>query len=80
MRLGELLQKALGLEWSGPDPQISGVVQDHRRAVPGSLFVARAGARFDGRRLLGEAARLGAVAVVAEDSPLGVPVGDAVAN
>ncbi len=70
MRLGELLQKALGLEWSGPDPQISGVVQDHRRAVPGSLFVARAGARFDGRRLLGEAARLGAVAVVAEDSPL----------
>lgn len=70
MKLSQLLQSALGVTWDGPDPEVSSVVQDHRRAVPGSLFVARAGARFDGRRLTGEAARLGAVAVVAEDSPL----------
>lgn len=71
MRLSRLLSEALGLQLgSGPDPQVSSVVQDHRQARPGSLFVARAGARFDGRRLISEAAALGAVAVLAEDSPL----------
>lgn len=70
MRLSQLLRSALDQDWDGPDPEVSSVVQDHRRAQPGSLFVARAGARFDGRRLIGEAARLGAVAVVAEQSPL----------
>lgn len=70
MKLSVLLKRALDMDWPGPDPEVGSVVQDHRNAVPGSLFVARAGARFDGRRLIGEAARLGAVAVVAEDSPL----------
>ena len=70
MKLSELLLRALGLDWSGPDPSVTSVVQDHRRATPGALFIARAGARFDGRRLVGAAAALGAVAVVAEASEL----------
>lgn len=70
LRLSELLARALGISWDGQDPVISSVVQDHRLSRPGSLFVARAGAKHDGRRLISEAAALGAVAVVAEDSPL----------
>ena len=70
MKLRELLNRALALDWSGADPEIRSVVQDHRRSQPGTLFVARAGARHDGRKLIAEAAALGAVAVVAEDSPL----------
>src|SRR5690625_3723463 len=70
MHLRGLLQEALGLGWTEPDPRITKVVQDHRLAEPGTLFVARAGAAFDGRTVLAEAAQLGAVAVVAEESPL----------
>lgn len=70
MTLSELLRSALGLSWSGADPVITSVVQDHRRSQPGSLFVARAGARHDGRKLIPQAATLGAVAVIAEASPL----------
>lgn len=76
MPLGRLLAEALGLRWDGPDVVVQHVVQDHRKAVPGTLFVARAGASADGRAFIAEAARLGAVAIVAEDSPLlaGSPV------
>lgn len=70
MTLRELLKTALGLDWTGADPLVSSVVQDHRRSQPGSLFVARAGAKHDGRNLIPQAAALGAVAVLAEDSPL----------
>lgn len=71
MKLSELLRDALDLSWSADtDPLISSVVQDHRLISAGSLFVARAGARFDGRSVLAEAAARGAVAAVAERSPL----------
>lgn len=53
-----------------PDRDVTAVVQDHRLIVPGALFVARSGASFDGRRFLAEAAAAGAVAAVAEASPL----------
>lgn len=68
--LNSLLAEALQLVRDAPDVAITRVVQDHRNSVPGALFVARAGAAFDGRKLIAEAAALGAVAVVAEDSPL----------
>lgn len=68
MRLGHLLQ-AIGSA-APADVKITGVVQDHRLVRPGNLFVARSGARSDGRRFLAEAAAAGAAAVVAEQSPL----------
>jgi UDP-N-acetylmuramoyl-L-alanyl-D-glutamate--2,6-diaminopimelate ligase len=46
-----------------PDTVVTGVVQDARRARPGSLFVARVGARDDGHRFAADAVRAGAVAV-----------------
>src|SRR5690606_102093 len=45
------------------DPEVGAVVQDHRRASPGALFVARSGGRFDGHAYAGAAVEAGAVAV-----------------
>ncbi|HEX7041274.1 MAG TPA: UDP-N-acetylmuramoyl-L-alanyl-D-glutamate--2,6-diaminopimelate ligase [Trueperaceae bacterium] len=48
------------------DPEVTAVVQDHRRAGPGALFVARTGERFDGHAFAAEAVARGAVAVVGD--------------
>lgn len=78
MRLSELLADARGAAaelfpgarpYPGPDPEITAVVQDHRRVIPGALFVARRGERFDGHRFLGGAVAAGAVAVLGELEP-----------
>jgi UDP-N-acetylmuramoyl-L-alanyl-D-glutamate--2,6-diaminopimelate ligase len=59
--------------------EIAAVTSDSREVTPGSLFVAVAGLREDGRRHAAAAAAAGAVAVIAErdlDAPFpeGVPV------
>jgi UDP-N-acetylmuramoyl-L-alanyl-D-glutamate--2,6-diaminopimelate ligase len=48
------------------DPQVVRVTGDSREVTPGALFCALPGARTDGHRFAAEAARRGAVAVIAE--------------
>jgi len=50
----------------GEDPEIALVTGDSRQVVPGAIFFALPGARQDGHAFAAEAARRGAVAVVAE--------------
>lgn len=78
MRLSELLADARGAApelfgsprpTPGPDPEVTAVVQDHRRVTPGALFVARRGERFDGHRFLEAAIAAGAVATVGDREP-----------
>lgn len=70
MKLGELVS---ALTVNGPTPgpwsqrEVTAVVQDSRRAAPGSLFVAVRGAHSDGHRFIPQAVGQGAVAVVAEE-------------
>lgn len=45
---------------------MSSIAQDHRKATPGALFVARRGAKFDAHDYLREAAAKGAVAFVGD--------------
>jgi len=79
VRLSELLREAaarapeaLGAAPAAAqprDPEVTAVVQDHRRAGPGALFVARSGERFDGHAFAAQAVAHGAVAVVGEAPP-----------
>jgi UDP-N-acetylmuramoyl-L-alanyl-D-glutamate--2,6-diaminopimelate ligase len=50
----------------GGDPEIAGIAGDSREVVPGAVFFALPGAVQDGHAFAAEAARRGAVAVVAE--------------
>jgi UDP-N-acetylmuramoyl-L-alanyl-D-glutamate--2,6-diaminopimelate ligase len=49
------------------DPEISLVTADSRRVIPGALFVAVRGERFDGHRFIADALARGAAAVIAEE-------------
>lgn len=59
------------------DVEVSGIGYDSRKAVPGCLFVALRGEKFNGEDFAREAVTRGAVAVVAESdlSLAGVPFG-----
>ena len=82
MRLADLVtvlsdQSALPAGWG--DREVTTVVQDSRKAVPGSLFVAVRGFHSDGHRFISQALGRGAAAVVAEEqasveAPAGAPV------
>jgi UDP-N-acetylmuramoyl-L-alanyl-D-glutamate--2,6-diaminopimelate ligase len=50
----------------GNDPEVSGVTGDSREVGPGACFFALPGAKLDGHTFAAQAARQGAVAVVAE--------------
>jgi UDP-N-acetylmuramoyl-L-alanyl-D-glutamate--2,6-diaminopimelate ligase len=50
----------------GPDPDVVRVTGDSREVVPGTVFFALPGVKADGHAFAAEAARRGAVAVVAE--------------
>ena len=57
------------------DAVIDGVSTDSRQVVPGSLFVALKGERFDAHRFLGDVAAAGkAAAVMVEQVPEGYPL------
>ena len=64
MRLSQLIADRSEAA-SGPDPEILGVTADSRRAGPGFLFAALAGAKTDGARFAAQAVAAGAVAVAA---------------
>jgi UDP-N-acetylmuramoyl-L-alanyl-D-glutamate--2,6-diaminopimelate ligase len=51
------------------DPGIAGIAIDSRAVAPGDLFVALRGANADGHDYLGEAAALGAVALLVDTAP-----------
>ncbi|MFN2591677.1 MAG: UDP-N-acetylmuramoyl-L-alanyl-D-glutamate--2,6-diaminopimelate ligase [Candidatus Dormibacteria bacterium] len=57
----------------GNGPNVHRVVYDSRSAGPGSLFVAVPGGHADGHDFAAEAVRRGAVAVIAERRPRGLP-------
>jgi UDP-N-acetylmuramoyl-L-alanyl-D-glutamate--2,6-diaminopimelate ligase len=70
MTLGELASvlSSLAARVSGePTTRVVGVRQDSREIEPGELFVARPGASVDGARFVAQAARRGAVAVLAQE-------------
>ncbi|PXX99540.1 UDP-N-acetylmuramoyl-tripeptide--D-alanyl-D-alanine ligase [Halomonas sp. LBP4] len=68
---------ALGLPAPAGDLAITAIVTDTRRLVPGCLFVALKGERFDAHDFLGQAREGGAVAAVVErevEPPVGDPL------
>ncbi len=78
MRLGDLLPGvALPPDIAGRD--VAALTADSRGATPGSAFFAVPGAKGDGLDYAARAASAGAVAVVAERAPGGLPAGVAVA-
>ncbi|GGR14644.1 UDP-N-acetylmuramoyl-L-alanyl-D-glutamate--2,6-diaminopimelate ligase [Deinococcus ruber] len=69
MRLSAL-SHALNLPFPpGPDPEVTGVTHNAAWVLPGSVFVAIRGARFDAHSFLDDAAARGAVAVLGEGLP-----------
>jgi len=60
----------------GADPEITAVVSDSRRAVPGCLFLCLPGTRTDGHRYMDDAISRGAAAVLIRH---GMPVPDGIA-
>ena len=55
--------------------RIADLTEDSRTAMPGSLFIARRGEKSDGRQYVGQAAELGAVAVLTDDPAFAPPAG-----
>ncbi|HEX4794966.1 MAG TPA: UDP-N-acetylmuramoyl-L-alanyl-D-glutamate--2,6-diaminopimelate ligase [Humisphaera sp.] len=49
-----------------PNVEITGVCEDSRHVAPGSLFVARAGTKADGKQYLADAKARGAVAAIVQ--------------
>lgn len=66
MKLGALLAAAGAEVQDGADLEVRHLVYDSRQATPGSLFVAIKGFHRDGHDHVADAARRGAIAVVAE--------------
>jgi len=57
------------------DVRICDITEDSRTALPGSLFVARAGLKSDGREFIKDAASAGAVAILTDDNAAEAPPG-----
>src|SRR5688572_11122948 len=51
---------------------IADVVEDSRVVTPGCLFIARAGAKANGRKFIADAVARGAVAILTDDKDLPV--------
>jgi len=87
MRLGDLLgalpphNAPLELREgaAGPDPVVRGLVYDSRAVSPGDAFFALRGAEVDGHAYLKQALELGAAALVLEELPGDLELGEAAA-
>jgi UDP-N-acetylmuramoyl-L-alanyl-D-glutamate--2,6-diaminopimelate ligase len=66
MKLSQITQGTGARGDAGGDPEVALVTGDSREVVPGALFFALPGAARDGHDFAADAARRGAVAVVAE--------------
>ncbi|CAG0970653.1 UDP-N-acetylmuramoyl-L-alanyl-D-glutamate--2, 6-diaminopimelate ligase [Phycisphaerales bacterium] len=58
--------------------RVCDLTEDSRTVVPGSLFIARAGLKADGKKFVGSALGAGAVAILTDDPNLALPAGPAV--
>ena len=76
MKLSEILAGIAQPDAVTGAVEIGGVTADSRAVKPGDLFVAIAGGKADGMRFGADAARAGAVAILAErgEGAPGVPV------
>jgi UDP-N-acetylmuramoyl-L-alanyl-D-glutamate--2,6-diaminopimelate ligase len=70
MRLSDLLHQSAIDATQGGDPEVTAVEYDSRRCGPGTLFVAVPGFHVDGHSFAAAALQAGAVAVVAERTPV----------
>ncbi|HLB25183.1 MAG TPA: UDP-N-acetylmuramoyl-L-alanyl-D-glutamate--2,6-diaminopimelate ligase, partial [Nitrospirota bacterium] len=76
MKLREMLDDIRAEEVRGDlDVDITSVVYDSRRAVPGCLFTAVPGEKADGASFIGPAVEKGAAAVICERYPAKTPAG-----
>ncbi len=66
MRLSKVIEGTGARGTLGSDPEVALVTGDSRAVVPGAVFFALVGVKADGHDFAAEAARRGAVAVVAE--------------
>jgi UDP-N-acetylmuramoyl-L-alanyl-D-glutamate--2,6-diaminopimelate ligase len=66
MKLSSVIRGTGATGDPGADPEVRAVAHDSRDVRPGTLFFALPGARADGHAFAADAARAGAVAVVAE--------------
>ena len=66
MRLSSVIAGTGATLGQRPDAEVRAVTSDSREVKPGTLFAAVAGTRVDGHAFAAEAARAGAVAVLAE--------------
>lgn len=75
MKLGELIAGLdVALASAGDAAtRICDITEDSRTVVPGSLFVARAGLKADGRTFAVDAAHAGAAAVLSDDPTMAIP-------
>ncbi|OIN99900.1 MAG: UDP-N-acetylmuramoyl-L-alanyl-D-glutamate--2,6-diaminopimelate ligase [Elusimicrobia bacterium CG1_02_56_21] len=71
MKLSRLLENS-DIKHSGPDPEITAIVNDSRQSGPGALFFALPGARTNGADFIRQALEKGAAAVI---SPGEAPAG-----
>ncbi len=65
----------------GPAPgavRICDITEDSRTVVPGSLFIARAGLKADGKKYVADAVLAGAAAVLTDDPALTQPPGSTI--
>ena len=68
--LSDILEGLAFTELHGSaDMEISAIVFDSRKVIPGSLFVAVRGTQVDGHDYIDQAVSRGAVAVICEDLP-----------
>jgi UDP-N-acetylmuramoyl-L-alanyl-D-glutamate--2,6-diaminopimelate ligase len=67
LKIKEILRELAYREVINPaDPDITAVTHDSRQVIPGALFVAVKGRRFDGHDFVADAVGRGAAAVIAE--------------
>src|SRR5688572_16869167 len=83
LRFGDLIRASQSIALPGladagglSERRVAGIAYDSRDVVAGSVFVALRGAKADGARFAIDAAKRGAIAIVAEGPPPDdVPVG-----
>lgn len=75
MQLGDLVSGQAQLDRSLADRAIAGLTMDSRKVAPGFLFVAVSGTKADGLAFVPQAISAGAVAIMAERAPAGLPPG-----
>lgn len=67
MNLTDLIQGTSAKLVRGRAVRVCDLTEDSRTVVPGSLFVARAGLKADGRKFIADAVRAGAVAILMQN-------------